>query len=265
MTIQTGQQREGSTDRKPVPTGPVAGTTQRMPRIRRIIAQRMTESLTSTAQLTAVQEADVTELGLLRDRVKVAFRQREGAALTYLSFFCRALVRAAQDIPEFNASIDGDGKTVTYHGAVHLGVAVDTPAGLMVPVLRNAEALSLAEIARGIADVALRVRAGTASPEELSGSTLTISNIGGAGSLSDTPIINYPEVAILGTGAVVRRPRVLVRADGIEEIVVRSVCALPITYDHRLIDGAAAGRFLTAVRGHLSVEAFEGELAAYLH
>ncbi|MBT2275175.1 2-oxo acid dehydrogenase subunit E2 [Rhodococcus enclensis] len=224
----------------------------------------MTESLRSTAQLTVVQEEDVTELGRLRDRAKASFHAEEGVPLTYLAFFARALVLAAQDFPEFNASIEPDGKSVTYHGVVHLGIAVDTPAGLVVAVLRNAEGFTLRDFAREIAQGASRIRDGTASPDELSGSTITLSNIGGAGSLTDTPIINYPEVAILGTGAVVRRPRVVTGEDGTEQIVPRSVCSLPLTYDHRLIDGAAAGRFLTALRGYLAVENFEGELSPYL-
>ena len=242
----------------------LAGSTRRLPRVRKIIAERMTESLRSTAQLTAVQEADVTELGRLRDRAKAAFRAEEGASLTYLAFIARALVSAAQDFPEFNASIEPDGKSVTYHGVVHLGIAVDTPAGLVVAVLRNAEGFTLRDFAREISKGASKIREGTASPDELSGSTITLSNIGGAGSLTDTPIINYPEVAILGTGAVVRRPRVLTGEDGTEQIVPRSVCSLPLTYDHRLIDGVAAGRFLTALRGYLAVENFEGELSPYL-
>ena len=246
------------------PVESLAGSTRRLPRVRKIIAERMTESLRSTAQLTAVQEADVTELGRLRDRAKAAFRAEEGVSLTYLAFIAQALVLAAQDFPEFNASIEPDGKSVTYHGVVHLGIAVDTPAGLVVAVLRNAEGFTLRDFAREISKGASKIREGTASPDELSGSTITLSNIGGAGSLTDTPIINYPEVAILGTGAVVRRPRVLTGEDGTEQIVPRSVCSLPLTYDHRLIDGAAAGRFLTALRGYLAVENFEGELSPYL-
>lgn len=243
---------------------PVAGTTTRMTRVRKIIAQRMTESLREAAQLTATQEVDVTDLGALRDRAKVAFKQEEGVALTYLAFFSSALIRAASQFPEFTASIDAEGKTVTYHEAVHLGIAVDTPSGLVVPVLKNAETLSLRDIAFGIADLARRVREGDVTPDMMSGSTITVSNIGGAGNLTDTCIINYPEVAILGTGAVVRRPRVVVGSDGVEQIAIRSVCTLPLTYDHRLIDGVAAGRFLTSVKRYLDPTEFQVELARYL-
>jgi pyruvate dehydrogenase E2 component (dihydrolipoamide acetyltransferase) len=241
----------------------LAGTTQKLPRIRKVIARRMTESLQKTAQLTAVQEADVTDIVELRARAKDGFRDREGIALTYLPFFCRALVEACLAHPEFNASIDEEEKYVSYHGSVDLGVAVDTPNGLMVPVIRGAEGLSVTEIAHAIADLAARVRAGSLGPEDLSGSTITVSNIGGAGSLTDTPILNYPEVAILGTGAIVRRARV-VAGDSGEELAIRSVASLPITYDHRLIDGAAAGRFLTTVRDRLRASNFEADLAMYM-
>lgn len=241
----------------------LAGTTQKLPRIRKVIARRMTESLQKTAQLTAVQEADVTDIVELRARVKAGFRDREGIPLTYLPFFCKAVAEACTVHPEFNASIDEDEKYVTYHGSVDLGVAVDTRAGLMVPVIRDAGARTVPELARSISQLADGVRAGRLGPEDLSGSTITVSNIGGAGSLTDTPILNYPEVAILGTGAIVRRARVVRAEDGSEDLAIRSVAALPITYDHRLIDGAAAGRFLTTVRECLQASNFEGDLASY--
>lgn len=223
----------------------------------------MTESLRIAAQLTAVQEVDVTAVAELRNRTKQNFLTAEGIPLSYLPFFIRALVEAAQEFPRFNASLDETGTQVTYHAGVHLGIAVDTPRGLMVPVLRNAQGMSIPELARGVATLAARVRDGLAGPDELTGSTITLSNIGGAGSLTDTPIINYPEVAILGTGAVVRRPRVVTADDGAETIAIRSVCALPLTYDHRLIDGADAGRFLAAIRRRLEGAEFSAELAAY--
>ncbi|MGV9862249.1 2-oxo acid dehydrogenase subunit E2 [Rhodococcus koreensis] len=241
----------------------LAGTTQRLPRVRKVIARRMTESLQKTAQLTAVQEADVTDIVALRARVKDRFREQEGISLTYLPFFCKALVEACAVHPEFNASIDEDEKHITYHGSVELGVAVDTPAGLMVPVIRDAGGRTIPEFARAISDLAEGVRAGRLGPDNLSGSTITVSNIGGAGSLTDTPILNYPEVAILGTGAIVRRARVVPGVDG-EQLAIRSVASLPITYDHRLIDGAAAGRFLTTLRERLAVDNFESELSGYL-
>lgn len=242
---------------------PEAGTTVRLSRMRKIIASRMTESLQKTAQLTTVQEVDVTAISELRDQVKEQFRATEGVSLSYLPFFVRALAEACQEFPRFNASIDEAGTHVTYHSGVHLGIAVDTPRGLVVPVLRDAQDMTIVEIAHGIASLADRVRRDQAGPDELSGSTITLSNIGSAGSLTDTPIINYPEVAILGTGAVIRRPRVIADGNGIESIAIRSVCSLPLTYDHRLIDGADAGRFLSSIRKRLETEPFAVELAAY--
>lgn len=231
--------------------------------MRRIIAARMTESLRVAAQLTAVQEVDVTALAELRNRTKANFLASEGIPLSYLPFFVQALAEASVEFPRFNASIDEAGARVTYHAGVHIGIAVETPRGLVVPVLRNAQTMTVPQIARGIATLAGRVRASLAGPDELTGSTITLSNIGGAGTLTDTPIINYPEVAILGTGAVVRRPRVIASEDGSESIVIRSVCSLPLTYDHRLIDGADAGRFLSAIRRRLEAADFSADLAQY--
>lgn len=245
------------------PEAAEAGTTVRLPRMRRIIASRMTESLRVAAQLTAVQEVDVTALAELRNRTKANFLAVEGIPLSYLPFFVHALAEACVAFPRFNASIDEAGARVTYHAGVHIGIAVDTPRGLVVPVLRNAQTMAIPQIARGIATLAARVRESLAGPDELTGSTITLSNIGGAGTLTDTPIINYPEVAILGTGAVVRRPRVIPSGDGAETITIRSVCALPLTYDHRLIDGADAGRFLAAIRRRLEAADFSSDLARY--
>lgn len=259
MTAET----DAAGSRPRSPEASEAGTTARLPRMRRIIASRMTESLRIAAQLTAVQEVDVTAVAELRNRIRQNFLAAEGVPLSYLPFFIRALAEASRDFPRFNASIDETGTQVTYHAGVHLGVAVETPRGLVVPVLRDAQAMTIPEVARGVAALAGRVRDGLAGPDELTGSTITVSNIGGAGSLTDTPIINYPEVAILGTGAVVRRPRVVAADDGAETIAIRSVCSLPLTYDHRLIDGADAGRFLAAIRRRLEAADFSAELAAY--
>lgn len=242
---------------------PEPGTTVRLSRMRKVIAGRMLESLRVSAQLTAVQEADVTTLAEVRNRTKVNFAAAEGISLTYQPFIAKALIRTLLEFPQFNASIDPEGTSVTYHAGVHLGVAVDTPRGLVVPVVRDADAMTVPELARSIADLADRVRNNKIGPDELSGSTFTISNIGSAGSLTDTPIINQPEVAILGTGAIVRMPRVIVDASGAEQIAVRSVCSLPLTYDHRLVDGADAGRFLTALRRRLAEVEFADELASY--
>ncbi|MEU7813674.1 2-oxoglutarate dehydrogenase, E2 component, dihydrolipoamide succinyltransferase [Pseudonocardia sp. NPDC049154] len=240
--------------------GPQPGTTVKMPRLRQVIAQRMTESLKVSAQLTTVQEVDVTRIAKLRARAKAAFEQREGVKLTYLPFFAKATVEALKAFPAVNASISEDGKQIEYHGNVHLAIAVDTPRGLLVPVIKNAEDLSLAGIARKIADVAARTRNNTIKPDELSGGTFTITNIGSAGALFDTPIINQPQVAILGTGAIAKEPKVVAGPDGEDVIAVRSVCYLPLTYDHRIVDGADAGRFVSAIRARLEEGAFEAEL-----
>jgi len=240
--------------------GPQPGTTVKMPRLRQVIAQRMTESLRVSAQLTTVQEVDVTRIAKLRAKAKDEFLAREGVKLTYLPFFAKATVEALKAFPAVNSSISEDGKQVEYHGAVHLAIAVDTPRGLLVPVIKNAEDLSLAGLARKIADVAARTRANKIGPDELSGGTFTITNIGSAGALFDTPIINQPQVAILGTGAIVKEPKVVAGPEGDDVIAVRSVCYLPLTYDHRIVDGADAGRFVSAIKARLEEGAFEAEL-----
>ena len=240
--------------------GPQPGTTVKLPRLRQVIAQRMTESLSTSAQLTTVQEVDLTRIVKLRARVKDEFRRREGANLTYLGFIAKATVEALKAFPAVNASIAEDGKQVTYHGSVHLGIAVDTPRGLLVPVIKDADDLSLAGLAKKIADVAARTRDNKIGPDELSGGTFTITNIGSAGALFDTPIINQPQVGILGTGAISKEPKVVAGPEGDDVIAVRSVCFLPLTYDHRLVDGADAGRFLSAIRARLEEGAFEAEL-----
>ncbi|MCY7340918.1 MAG: 2-oxoglutarate dehydrogenase, E2 component, dihydrolipoamide succinyltransferase [Pseudonocardia sp.] len=245
---------------KPAPGAPQPGTTVKMPRLRQVIAQRMSESLRVSAQLTTVQEVDVTRVAHLRARAKVEFERREGVKLTYLPFFVKATIEALKAFPQVNSSINEESREVTYHGAVHLAVAVDTPRGLLVPVIRGAEDLNIAGIARRIADVAARTRDNKISPDELSGGTFTITNIGSAGALFDTPIINQPQVGILGTGVITKRPVVVTGPDGDDVIAVRSMCFLPLTYDHRLVDGADAGRFLSAIKARLEEGAFEADL-----
>lgn len=249
---------------KAVPTradnAPEPGTTVKLPRLRQVIAQRMNESLATSAQLTTVQEVDLTRIVRLRNRVKEDFKRREGANLTFLAFIAKATIEALKAFPSLNASISEDNKQVTYHGSVHMGIAVDTPRGLLVPVIKDADDLSLAGIAKKIADVAARTRDSKIGPDELSGGTFTITNIGSAGALFDTPIINQPQVAILGTGAISKEPKVVTGPEGDDVIAVRSVCFLPMTYDHRLVDGADAGRFLSAVKARLEEGAFEAEL-----
>jgi 2-oxoglutarate dehydrogenase E2 component (dihydrolipoamide succinyltransferase) len=236
------------------------GTTQRMSRPRQVIAQRMVESLQTSAQLTTVVEADVTAIARLRDRAKRDFEAREGVKLSFLPFFALAAVEALKVHPMVNAVIDTANAQVTYHDAEHLGVAVDTERGLMVPVIHNSGDLNLGGLARKIADIADRTRSGQVSPDELSGGTFTLTNTGSRGALFDTPIINQPQVAILGTGTVVKRPVVVEDPALGEVIAVRSMVYLALTYDHRLIDGADAARFLTTVKERLEEGSFEAEL-----
>jgi pyruvate dehydrogenase E2 component (dihydrolipoamide acetyltransferase) len=249
---------------QPAPARPAAapsslrGTTQRMSRPRQVIAQRMVESLRVSAQLTTVVEADVTAIARLRERAKGDFEAREGVKLSFLPFFALAAVEALKVHPKLNAVIDGD--QVTYHDAEHLGIAVDTERGLMVPVIHNAGDLNIGGLARKIADLAERTRSGKVGPDELAGGTFTLTNTGSRGALFDTPIINQPQVAILGTGAVVKRPVVVDDPALGEVIAVRSMVYLALTYDHRLVDGADAARFLTTVKNRLEEGAFEAEL-----
>jgi 2-oxoglutarate dehydrogenase E2 component (dihydrolipoamide succinyltransferase) len=234
------------------------GTTQRMSRPRQVIAQRMVESLHVSAQLTTVVEADVTAIARLRDQARQDFEGREGVKLSFLPFFALSAVEALKVHPKLNAVIDGD--QVTYHDAEHLGIAVDTERGLMVPVIHNAGDLNIGGLARKISDLATRTRSGQVAPDELAGGTFTLTNTGSRGALFDTPIINQPQVAILGTGTVVKRPVVVEDPALGEVIAVRSMVYLALTYDHRLVDGADAARFLTTVKNRLEEGAFEAEL-----
>jgi pyruvate dehydrogenase E2 component (dihydrolipoamide acetyltransferase) len=234
------------------------GTTQRMSRPRQVIAQRMVESLRVSAQLTTVVEADVTAIARLRDQARQDFEAREGVKLSFLPFFALAAVEALKVHPKLNAVIDGD--QVTYHDAEHLGIAVDTERGLMVPVIHTAGDLNIGGLARKIGDLASRTRSGQVAPDELAGGTFTLTNTGSRGALFDTPIINQPQVAILGTGTVVKRPVVVEDPALGEVIAVRSMVYLALTYDHRLVDGADAARFLTTVKNRLEEGAFEAEL-----
>ncbi|GAA4406178.1 hypothetical protein GCM10023168_20670 [Fodinibacter luteus] len=234
------------------------GTTEKMSRLRKTIARRMVESLQVSAQLTTVVEVDVTRISRLRDRAKGDFASREGTKLSFLPFFALAAVEALKAHPTVNASIEDD--QVTYHGGEHLGIAVDTEKGLLVPVLKNAGDLNIAGLARGIADVAERTRSNKIMPDDLAGGTFTITNTGSRGALFDTPIINQPQVAILGTGAVVKRPVVVTAEDGGETIAIRSMVYLALSYDHRIVDGADAARFLSTMKQRLEEGAFEADL-----
>jgi 2-oxoglutarate dehydrogenase E2 component (dihydrolipoamide succinyltransferase) len=236
------------------------GTTQRMSRPRQVIAKRMMESLQTSAQLTTVVEADVTNIARLRERAKAAFQAREGVKLTFLPFFAQATVEALKVHPVLNAVINGEAQEVTYHAAEHLGIAVDTERGLMVPVVHNAGDLNIGGLARKIADVAARTRDGQVGPDELAGGTFTLTNTGSRGALFDTPIINQPQVGILGVGGVVKRAVVVEDPALGEVIAVRSMVYLALTYDHRLVDGADAARFLVTVKNRLEEGAFEADL-----
>ena len=252
------QQAPAAAPRPAVVPSALRGTTQRMSRPRQVIAQRMVESLHVSAQLTTVVEADVTAIARLRDLAKQDFEAREGVKLSFLPFFALAAVEALKVHPKLNAVIDGD--QVTYHDAEHVGIAVDTERGLMVPVIHNAGDLNIGGLARKISDLANRTRSGQVAPDELAGGTFTLTNTGSRGALFDTPIINQPQVAILGTGTVVKRPVVVTDPALGEVIAVRSMVYLALTYDHRLVDGADAARFLTTVKNRLEEGSFEAEL-----
>jgi 2-oxoglutarate dehydrogenase E2 component (dihydrolipoamide succinyltransferase) len=248
------------TSRPAIEPSHLRGTTERMSRARQLIARRMVESLQTSAQLTTVVEVDVTAIARLRERAKADFEAREGVKLTFLPFFALAAVEALKVHPRLNASIEPDGNQVTYHDAEHLGIAVDTERGLMVPVIRNAGDLNVGGLARKIADLASRTRGSQVSPDDLAGGTFTLTNTGSRGALFDTPIINQPQVGILGTGTVVRRP-VVVQDPALGEVIaVRSMVYLALSYDHRLVDGADAARFLGTVKARLEEGAFEAEL-----
>ncbi|OFL64235.1 2-oxoglutarate dehydrogenase, E2 component, dihydrolipoamide succinyltransferase [Brevibacterium sp. HMSC063G07] len=236
------------------------GTTQKASRIRRTIAQRMRESLQNSAQLTQVTEVDMTAVAALRKAKKDEFQQKHGVKLTFLPFFAKAVAEALQAYPRVNATFDVEAGEISYPDSENLGIAVDTERGLLVPVVKNAGDLSIAGLAKAIDDVASKTRDGKISPELLSGGTFTITNIGSFGALFDTPIINHPEVGILGTGAIKRRPEVITTEDGAEAVAIRDMVYLPLTYNHELVDGADAGRFLKAIKNRLEQGSFEADL-----
>jgi 2-oxoglutarate dehydrogenase E2 component (dihydrolipoamide succinyltransferase) len=241
-----------------VSASPLRGTTVTMSRLRKVIAARMVESLAVSAQLTTVIEVDVTKIARLRDRAKASFEAREGVKLSFLPFFAVAVCEALKQHPVLNSSVEGD--QIIYHGAEHLGVAVDTERGLLVPVIANAGDLNMGGVARKIADLAARTRDNKVNPDELSGGTFTLTNTGSRGALFDTPIINQPQVAILGLGAVVKRPMVVRGEDGGETIAIRSMVYLGLSYDHRVVDGADAARFLVTLKERLEGGSFESDL-----
>ena len=237
---------------------PLRGTTEKMSRLRQTIARRMVESLQTAAQLTTVIEVDVTKIAALRARSKDAFLAKHGTKLTFLPFFVKAATEALAYHPKINATIND--KEVTYFDYEHVGIAVDTPRGLLVPVIKNAGDKDIAGIAASINDLAARTRDSKIGPDELSVSTFTVTNTGSGGALFDTPVLNMPETAIMGVGTIVKRPVVMKGADGADVIAIRSMVYLSLSYDHRLVDGADASRFLMDVKKRLEEGAFEADL-----
>lgn len=240
---------------EPAQVSPKRGTTEKMSRLRKVIAQRMVESLQVSAQLTTVVEVDLTKVARIRDRAKKDFEAREGAKLSFLPFLALAATEALKAHPNLNASVEGD--EIAYHASENLSIAVDTEKGLIVPVVKNAGDLNIAGLARAIADVADRTRNNKITPDDLAGGTFTITNTGSRGALFDTPIINQPQVAILGTGAIVKRAVVVTDPDGGETIAIRSMMYLALSYDHRIVDGADAARFLGTMKARLEEGHFE--------
>ena len=235
------------------------GTTQKVNRIRQITAQKMVEALQISAQLTHVQEIDMTAVSNLRKANKQAFADKHGAKLTFLPFFVKATVEALVSHPNVNASYNADTKEMTYHADVNVAIAVDTPKGLLTPVIKKAQEKSLPEIAAEIVELADRARNNKLKPSDLTGATFTVTNIGSEGALLDTPILVPPQAGILGTAVIEKRP-VVVTEDGQDAIAIRQMCYLPFTYDHQVVDGADAGRFITTIKDRLETADFESDL-----
>ncbi|MGW6499845.1 2-oxo acid dehydrogenase subunit E2, partial [Nonomuraea angiospora] len=251
----------------PVTAGPepvevdttLRGRTEKMTRLRQTMSKKLVESLQTAAQLTTVVEVDVTKIARLRDQAKADFLRREGVKLSFMPFFELAAIEALKQHPKLNATINNETMEVTYFDVEHLGIAVDTERGLIAAVIKNAGDLNLAGLARKTADLAERTRGNKVTPDEITGGTFTLTNTGSRGALFDTPILNQPQVGMLGTGAVVKRPVVIDTPEG-EVIAVRSMVYLALTYDHRLVDGADAARFLTTVKRRLEEGRFEAQL-----
>lgn len=238
-------------------TSPLRGTTAAMSRLRKVIAERAVISMQSTAQLTTVVEVDVTKVAALRNAVKGDFEKATGTKLSFLPFFAKAATEALRAFPIINATVDGD--SIVYPDTENLSIAVDTERGLLTPVIRNAGELSIADLAREIADLATRTRDNQLKPDELAGGTFTLTNTGSRGALFDTPVVFLPQVAILGTGIVSKKPAVI-QVDGSDVVAVRSMVYFALSYDHRIVDGADAARFLSAVKARLEEADFDGDL-----
>jgi pyruvate dehydrogenase E2 component (dihydrolipoamide acetyltransferase) len=243
--------------REPIATSPLRGTTVAMSRLRKVIAERAVISMQSSAQLTSVVEVDVTRVAHYRDDVKDQFQRETGVKLSFLPFFVLAAAEALRAYPIVNATIDGD--SIVYPDHENISIAVDTERGLLTPVIRDAAGLTLADFAKQIADLAERTRENKLKPDELAGGTFTVTNTGSRGALFDTPIVFLPQSAILGTGIVAKKP-VVVSDNGLDAIAIRSTVYLALSYDHRIVDGADAARFLVAVKDRLENSSFEGNL-----
>lgn len=241
-----------------VEVSPLRGTEEKMSRLRKIVASRMVESLQTQAQLTTAVEVDMTRIAALRARAKNDFLAREGAKLTFLPFIMQAAVEALKAHPKLNAEIAGD--MIKYHGVENIGMAADTERGLVVPVIKNAGDLNLAGLARQIGELGAKAKGNKLTPDDLQGATFTITNTGSGGALFDTPIVPNPQVGILGCGTIVKRPAVVKDTDGNETIGIRSMMYLFLSYDHRLVDGGDAARFLSTMKKRLEDGAFEGDL-----
>ena len=236
------------------------GTTTKVNRIREITATKMVESLQITAQLTHVQEVDMTTVAALRKKAKPAFVDKYNANLSFLPIIVKATVEALVSHPNVNASYNPETKEMTYHSDVNVAIAVDTPRGLLTPVIHKAQELTLPEIAQTIADLADRARNNKLKPNDLTGATFTVTNIGSEGALLDTPVLVPPQAGILGTAVIEKRP-VVITEDGQDAIAIRQMCYLPFTYDHQVVDGADAGRFITTIKDRLETGNFESDLA----
>ena len=241
-----------------VTTSHLRGTTEPMSRLRKVLAERAVASMVSTAQLTTVVEVDVTAIASMRQNVQDAFVAKTGVKLNFMPFFALAAAEALRSHPKLNASVDGE--NIVYHPTENISFAVDTEKGLLTPVIRDASTLNLAQIALQIADLAARTRNNQLKPDELSGGTFTLTNTGSRGALFDTPVVFLPQVAILGTGIVTKRPAVVKTADGTESIAIRSMVYLALSYDHRVVDGADASRFLVDVKQRLEEANFSADL-----
>jgi len=247
-----------ATSSTPAAASPLRGTSEPMSRLRKVLAERAVASMQQSAQLTTVVEVDVTRIAQLRKAHQADFMSKTGVKLNFMPFFTLAAAEALRVHPKINSSVDGE--NIVYHPSENISFAVDTERGLLTPVIRDAASLTLAQIAKQIADLADRTRNNQLKPDELSGGTFTLTNTGSRGALFDTPVVFLPQSAILGTGIVTKRPAVVTDADGNESIAIRSLVYLALSYDHRTIDGADASRFLTDVKARLEAAAFASNL-----